>query len=115
MQDESDSGGGNPRTGRPKLVLIAESDSAARIYAAQVTASLGFRVILAAGVDDALSLIEKQPGRLDAVLARLGAADAERLGGEAAALDPDLRIIPAAGEYSRESISTLLGPPRKKR
>lgn len=115
MLDESDNVAGNPRGSRPKLVLIAEPGSAARIYAAQLTAALGFRVILAAGVEDALSLIEKQPGRLDAVLANLPGSEAGRLTDEARALDPQLRIVPTEGDYSRESISRLLGPPRKKR
>lgn len=115
MSNESEGAGGNARAGRPKLVLIVEPDSAARIYAAQLTAALGFRVILAAGGEDALSLIEKQPGRLDAVLANLGEAEAGRFGEQAALLDPQLRIIRTAGEYSRDAIAKSLGPPRKKR
>ena len=114
MSEESEGAGGNPRSGRPKLVLIVEPNSAARIYAAQLTAALGFRVILAASTEDALSLIEKQPGRLDAVLANLSEAKAGRLAGEAAAFDPLLRIVRTAGDYSRQAIAKLLGPPRKK-
>lgn len=115
MSIESEGAAASARAGRPKLVLIVEHDSAARIYAAQLTAALGFRVILAAGGEDALSLIEKQPGRLDAVLANLGEAEAGHFAEQAALLDPQLRIVPTGGEYSSEAIAKSLGPPRKKR
>jgi CheY-like chemotaxis protein len=110
MQD----GSGSARTGRPQRVLIVEPDYAARIYAAQLTAELGFRVILAASVEEALAAIEKHAGRLDAVLANLPAEESDRLGRAAAPICPELRLVRTdGGAYSADGIFGALGPARK--
>lgn len=103
-------GNADARGRRPRLVLLVEPDYQRRIYAAQLAAELGFRVILAAEADTAISLVVEQADRLDAVLVNLPEA-LEGLRAAAERHRPTLPIIDGGNaEYSSEALSRLLGP-----
>ncbi len=106
-------GGGNGRAGRPRRVLVVECAHQRRIYAAQLLAELGFRVILAVDAEEAALTIARQGARLDAVLLGERAEGREMIEAAAAAHRPELDIIELTSEgYSAATVQALLGGPR---
>ena len=112
MEELGGSGAGS-RGQRPRRILVVEPLYQRRIHAAQLVAQLGFRVVLADGPDEAVSVIMRQAERLDAVLARLTEESEAVLKATMASHRPDLPFLTWGAEtYSLSGLRKLLGPSR---
>jgi DNA-binding NtrC family response regulator len=109
MEELTGDGGGPGRARRPKRILVAEPDYQRRIHAAQIAATLGMLVVLAADAEEASSIIGRQATRLDGVLVSLSGPGVAEVKQAIAAHRPQLPLIDWGAEaYSADRLTALL-------